>query len=170
MQPSAGPSDPAACFAFPSFPLQFSTQPFPQSQQMMASGTNPFGPTMQFGHPSTSFENSSQIQPFPQSQQMISSGTGTFGPATQLGMYPFFSGLDQSRFSLPMAGASGNTFALQQRNETSVCVTSHPGTFTADNRVRGSVQHQSGSGYMSQQFDMRMQQTYFEDMDLDEVL
>jgi hypothetical protein len=169
MQSSAGPSDPAACFAFPSFPLQFSTQPFPQSQQMMASGTNPFGPTMQFGHPSTSFENPSQLQPFPQSQQMISSGPGTFGPATQLGMSPF-SGLDKSRFSLPVAGASGNTFALQECNETSVCVTSRPGSFMVDNRVRGSVQHQSGPGYMSQQFDMRMQQTYSEDKDLDEVL
>jgi hypothetical protein len=160
MQSIAGPSDPAACFAFPSFPLPFSTQPFPL---MMASATKPFGPTMQIGHPSTNFENPSQIQPFPQSQQMISSGPGTFGPATQLGMNPF-SGLDQPRFSLPVAGASvcanGNTFALQQCNEISVCVTSHPGGFMVDNRVRGSVQQQSGPGYVSQQFDMKVQQTY----------
>jgi hypothetical protein len=62
MQSIAGPSDPAACFAFPSFPLPFSTQPFPL---MMASATKPFDPTMQIGHPSTNFENPSQIQPSP---------------------------------------------------------------------------------------------------------
>jgi hypothetical protein len=141
---------------------------------MMASATNPFGPTMQIGHPSTSFENPSQIQPFPQSQQMISYRPGAFGPAKQLGTN-IFSGLDQSPFSLPVAGASvcasGNTFALQQLNEASISIASQPGGgFTVDNRIRGSVQQQSGSGYMAQQFDMRLQQIYSEDMDLDEVL
>ena len=173
MQSSVGPSEPAACFAFPSFPLQFSTQPFPPSQQMMASATNPFGPPMQMGHHSTSFENPGQIQAFPQSQQMLASGAGAFGPATQLGMNPS-RGLDQSQFSLPVAGASvcvnRNTIALQQHNEASISMASHPGGFTVDNRIRGSVQQQSGSGYMSQQFDMRVQQTYSEDMDLDAVL
>jgi hypothetical protein len=172
MQSSVGPSDPVACFAFPSFPLQFSTQPFPPSQQMIASATNPSGSTMQIGVPSTSFENQSQIQPFPQSQQMISSGPGAFG--TQLEMNPF-RGLDQSQFSLPVAEASvfakGNTFALQKLNEASISITSQPGgRFTVDNRIRGSVQQQSDSGYMAQQFDMRVHQTYSEEMDVDEVL
>ena len=39
-----------------------------------------------------------------------------------------------------------------------------------DNRIRGSVQQQSRSGYLAERFDMRVQQTYSEDMDVDEMM
>jgi hypothetical protein len=166
---NVGASDPAACFPSPSSALQCFTQPFPQNQQTMTSFMNHFCPTIQMDLPSASFENSSQMQPPP---QMISSGTGAFGPATQLGMSPF-KGLNQSRFSLPVTGTSvcaNEDYFVSQRNEASFPIVSYPGGFMVDNQIRGSVEQQSSSGHMARQFGMVVQQTYSENMDLDDVV